>query len=441
MTYIVPAGEYLRAVNEATGRKAVVADSFHFIEQSPVSIGSVLLSFQRGVTAAGTIVAFLLLIGGAFGVVNATGAVEAMMAKFIVKFKTEKSRYVLISGLLLFFGLCAGIFGMSMESLVFAPFLISLMVAMGYDALLGIAIPVVGCAIGYGAAFLNPFNIGIAQNIAELPLFSGLPVRVLFFTCAFLVSALYLVNYATKIRKNPELSCCNGDVYEGKRIVDPESIHFSGKQKLVLTIFVVAIGVLVYGAMFRNFFMNECATVFFVMGVVAGLAYGMSPSEVAENFVKGASALVLAALIVGAARGIVVVLEEGQIIDTLIYYASESLRGLPAVISAPLMVLTQTMINLLVNSGSGQAVVTMPIMIPVGDLLEINRQVTVLAFQVGDGFSNMFWFTSGTLMDGLGIAKVGYGSWIKFVWKLMVMLLLLGATFVSAAQMMNWGPF
>ena len=441
MTYIVPAGEYSRAVNEATGRQAVVADSFQFIEQSPVSIGSVLLSFQRGVTAAGTIVAFLLLIGGAFGVVNATGAVEAMMARFIVKFKTEKSRYVLISGLLLFFGLSAGIFGMSMESLVFAPFLISLMVAMGYDALLGIAIPVVGCAIGYGAAFLNPFNIGIAQNIAELPLFSGLPVRVLFFACAFLISALYLVNYATKIRKNPELSHCYGDVYEGKKIVDPESIHFSGKQKLVLTIFVLAIGVLIYGAMFKSFFMNECATVFFVMGVVAGLAYGMSPSEVAENFVKGASALVLAALIVGAARGIVVVLEEGHIIDTLIFYASESLRGLPAIISAPCMVFTQTLINLLINSGSGQAVVTMPIMIPVGDLLGINRQVTVLAFQAGDGFSNMFWFTSGTLMAGLGIAKVGYGSWVKFAWKLMIMLLLLGVAFVSVTQMMNWGPF
>lgn len=441
LTYIVPAGSFDRAINEATGRMGVVPGTFKYVDQSPVSIGTFLLSFQKGIISAASIIGFLLLIGGAFGVVNATGAIEALMAKFIVNFKTEKSQSLLIFGLLLFFALCAAVFGMSMESLVFAPFLIALMIALKYDALLGVAIPVMGVALGYGAAFINPFNIGIAQEIAGLPYLSGIGYRVVFFIICVTTVGLYLIRYANKIKKDPTKSLCYGIEYDLNEIKDPEKVKFTNAQKRVLVVFVLSIAFLIYGAMFKGFFMNQCATVFLVMGVLAGITYGMSSYEIAENFVNGAKNLVLAALIVAVARSIMVVLESGQIIDTIIYCFVEPLKVLSPLVSAPLMVLVQSAINLLINSGSGQAMVTMPIMAPIADLLNINRQVAVLAFQIGDGFSNMFWFTSGTVMVGLGMAKLSYVDWLKFCSKLILILTIIGMSAVALAQFINLGPF
>ncbi len=440
LTYIIPAGTYERAVNPDTGRTEVVPGTFTFVEQSPVGVGGFLLSFQRGIINAANIMGFLLLIGGGFGIINSTGAIEALMARFIVRFKSDVGQSVLIFGLLTFFALCASTFGMAMESLVFAPFLIALMIALGYDAVLGISIPVVGCAIGYGAAFINPFNIGIAQEIAEIPYLSGMWFRIVFFVIVVTVSGLYLISYARKIKKNPEKSLCYGNTYDFKEIKDPEKVTMSAKQKLVLLVFVGAIAFLIYGAMFMSFFMNECATVFLVMGVVAGAVYGYKPGEIAEHFVNGAKGMLLAALCVAFANSIIVVIESGQIIDTIIHFATLPLEALSPIISAGLMVVVQTFIDLLINSGSGQAVVTMPLMVPIADLLGINRQVAVLAFQIGDGFSNMFWLTSGTMMIAMGLAKIGYVTWLKFVSKLMAMLMVLGVAAVAVAQLINLGP-
>ncbi len=437
LTYIIPAGSFERAVDPVTGRESVVADSFEFIERTPVSPWDFLQSFHKGVIGAASISGFLLLIGGGFGVVNKTGAIEALMAKIIVKFKSGRGQEVLIFLLLTFFALCAAIFGMSMESLVFAPFLISLMIALKYDALVGIAIPVIGTNIGYGAAFINPFNLGIAQEIAQIPYLSGMWFRVIFFIIALCIAGAFLISYARKVKKEPEKSLTFGIKYSFENIKDPEKVVMSGRHKAVLVVFALSIALLIIGAMFFSFFMTQSATVFLIMGVVAGIVYGMRASDIASAFVEGAKEMVLAALLVSFANTIVVVLNSGMIMDTIIYYSTLPLLSVSTEISAGLMVLVQTFINMFINSGSGQAVVAMPLMVPIADILGVGRQTAVLAYQIGDGFSNMFWFTSGLLMSGLGMLKLSYVSWLKFIGKIFASLLLLGIVAVVIAQVIG----
>ncbi len=437
LTYIIPAGSFERAVDPVTGRESVVADSFEFIERQPVNPWSFLQSFHKGVIGAASISGFLLLIGGGFGVVNKTGAIEALMAKIIVHFKSGRGQEFLIFLLLTFFALCAAIFGMSMESLVFAPFLISLMIALKYDALVGIAIPVIGTNIGYGAAFINPFNLGIAQEIAQIPYLSGMWFRIIFFVLALAIAGAFLISYARKVKREPEKSLTFGIKYNFEGIKDPESVVMSTRHKAVLVVFVLSIALLIVGAMFWSFFMTQSATVFLIMGIVAGIVYGMKPNEIASSFVDGAKDMVLAALLVSFANTIVVIMNSGMIMDTIIYYSTLPLLSVSTEISAGLMVLVQTFINLFVNSGSGQAVVAMPLMVPIADILGVGRQTAVLAYQVGDGFSNMFWFTSGLLMSGLGMLKLSYTSWLKFIGKIFGSLLLLGIVAVIVAQVIG----
>lgn len=437
LSYVVPAGAFERAVDPITGRMSVVAGSFQYAEQSPVGIWAFLQSFHQGIVAASTIGGFLLLIGGGFGIVNGTGAIEALMAKVIIQFKSEKGQEFLIFVLLTFFALCGAVFGMSMEALVFAPFLMGLLLALGYDALLGMAIPVIGVNIGYGAAFINPFNLGIAQEIAEIPYLSGMGYRVVFFVLCLFVATAFLIFYGRKIKKSPETSLTFGIRYNLNAIKDPTMVEMTKRHKAVLLVFVLSIIGLVYGAMFKSFYMTQCATVFLIMGVVSGIVYGMNVNEIASAFVDGAKDMVLAVLLVSFANVIVVVLEAGMIMDTIIYYATLPLQTLSPAISAGLMVVVQTLINVMVNSGSGQAVVAMPLMVPIADLAGVNRQVAVLAYQIGDGFSNMLWFTSGLLMSALGILKISYFTWLKFIGKIFGSLFVLGVCATILAQVIN----
>lgn len=437
LSYVVPAGTFERAIDPVTNRMSVVAGSFQFVDQTPVGIWEFAQSFHKGIVAAATIGGFLLLIGGGFGIVNSTGAIEALMAKVIMKFTSERGQEFLIFILLTFFALCGAVFGMSMESLVFAPFLMSLMIALKYDALLGMAIPVIGVNIGYGGAFINPFNLGIAQEYAEIPYLSGMAYRIVFFTISLLIATFFLILYARKIKKNPEKSLTLGIQYNLNEIKDPAAVEMTSKHKAVLAVFILSIAWLIYGAMFKSFYMTQCATVFLVMGVIAGIVYGFGPNKIASAFVDGSKDMVLAVLLVSAANAIVVVLESGMIMDTIIYYSTLPLQTLAPAVSAGLMVIVQTLINILVNSGSGQAVVAMPLMIPIADLVGVNRQVAVLAYQIGDGFSNMFWFTSGLLMSALGILKISYLTWVKFIGKIFGSLFVLGILATVLAQVIN----
>ncbi|MEG1501695.1 MAG: Na+/H+ antiporter NhaC family protein, partial [Clostridiales bacterium] len=361
LTYIIPAGQFDRAEDPNTGKMAVIAGSYHSVEADPAGFGDFALSFDGGIKGSAAIISFLMLIGGAFGIVNSTGAIEALMAKFIVKFKSEGSKGILIAVLLLFFAICAGTFGMALEGLVFAPFLIVLMINMGYDAIVGISIPVIGSAIGYSSAYLNPFSLGIAQEIAGLPYTSGIGFRLGLFAIIFVITALYITRYAKKIAKDPEASLCTPGAFACDEVKNPEDVVFNKGQKRVLLIFVAAIAFLIYGTFFQGFFMAQCATVFLFMGFLAGLAYKMTPSQIAIEFVEGVKSMVMPCLVVGFARAITTILEDSLVMDTIIYYISLPLESFSPLISAPLMVVVQVIANFFINSGSAQAVVMMPL--------------------------------------------------------------------------------
>jgi uncharacterized ion transporter superfamily protein YfcC len=440
LTYIVPSGQFDRVVDENTGRTLVVADSYKPVESNPVSLGSFLLSFNNGIQGAANIIAFLMLIGGAFGVINSTGAISALMTKFIHHFKSDKSKHLLIIGLFAFFVICGGTFGMALEGLVFAPFIIMLMKKLGYDEVLGISIPVIGSAVGYATAYLNPGSLGIAQGIAELPFTSGIVLRLIFMVMLVVSTSIYFIRYAKKIKSNPELSCCYGNDY----IVEENDItnnEMTNAQKRVLIVFGLGIVFLIYGTFFKSFFMAQASTLFLFMGIISGVVYGMKPGEIAQAYTNGVKDMALPCLIVGFARAITLMMESGLIMDTIVQFATLPLKNLSPLLSAPLMVIVQTIINFFINSGSAQAVVMMPLIVPISDILEVNRQVAVLAYQIGDGLSNMIWITSNLLLVGLGIARVSYSQWIKFALKLFIINLVIGMLVVFVAQLINWGPF
>lgn len=440
LTYIIPAGQFDRVTDEVTGRTVVVANSYQQVESNPVSIGGFLLSFYQGIQGAVNIIAFLMLIGGAFGVINATGAVAALMSKFIKHFKSENSKYLLIVALFTFFVLCGGTFGMALEGLVFAPFIIMLMKKLGYDEMLGIAIPVVGSSVGYATAYLNPGSLGIAQGIAELPFTSGIVLRIIFMIILIVSTSVYFIYYAKKISKDPTKSCCYGNEYEIEEAVIADDT-MTNAQKRVLIVFAGGIAFLIYGTFLKSFFMAQASTVFLFMGIIAGAAYGMKPGEIAESYTNGVKDMALPCLIVGFARAITLMMENGLIMDTIVHVTTIPLSNLSPLVSAPLMVVVQTIINFFINSGSAQAVVMMPLIVPISDILEVNRQVAVLAYQIGDGLSNMIWITSNLMLVGLGIARVSYAQWVKFALKIFLFNLVIGMIVVFVAQYINWGPF
>lgn len=440
-TYIIPAGEFARVLNPATGKKVVEAGSFKIIPQHPVSMGTLLMSVQLGLIAAADIVFYVLIIGGAFGVILETGAINALLAKVVTRFggRHEKRVIVFITA---FFGLCAASFGMYGESLVFTPFLVVLAISMGYDAIVGVSMTMVAVSAGYACAFLNPFTIGLAQGIAGLPLFSGLLFRIAFFAVFMSVTIWYILRYAVKVKNDPSSSLVKDIDYSDLAVTDdPTKMVLTAGHMRVLFVFFGSLVVLVIGAIKFNFFISHLASLFLIMGILVGLVYGMKSGDIADYFIKGAQSMVYAALIVGVARGIMVVMEEGRIMDSVVYYLTQPLTALPVYLSAAFMVPVQSLINFFVPSGSGQAMVSIPIMAPIGDLLGISRQVTVLAYHIGDGITNVIIPTNGPLMAGIAMGRIPYTKWVAFVAKLVGIQMALGMLCVVVAVLIGLGPF
>lgn len=440
LTYVIPAGEFNRV--EINGRMAVEPGTYHKIDQQPVSIFTILQSFQLGIINASNIVAFVFIIGGSVGILRATKAIDAVLIRVVDKFRGTGNEKIIIIGTTIFFALLGGIIGLYEEALGFMPFAVMIALSLGYDGIVGISMGLLGLAAGFAAAPLNPFTVGIAQGIAELPLFSGMWFRWIFFIISVGATIWYILRYAKKIKADPSLSYVKDVDYSDMRLEEnPEELEFTAARKRVIAVFVISLLILMYGVLKYGWYINELSGLFFALGIFSGIVYGMNPNEMGEHFVDGAKYLLYGALLIGVARGIMVVLEQGMILDTIIYYLVQPLYSVPKFIAASLMLIIQTFINFFVPSGSGQAMVTIPIMAPISDLIGLNRQIAVLAFQYGDGFSNMFIPTLGATMASLGIAKVDYGKWIAYVWKLLVIQILIGLSAVILATIINLGPF
>ena len=313
---------------------------------------------------------------------------------------------------------------------------------MGFDSITGVAIVFCGAGAGFAGAFMNPFTVQVAQGIAELPLLSQTPFRVVMYVCFVALAILFVMRYAMKVKKNPQLSPMHAFDQTREDTVDLEELpSFGGKEKAILIVFVLAIILLVFGVIKWGWYMDEIAALFLGMSFIVAVIARMGFNNYANVLGKGMADIASGALVVGFARGILVVMTDGQILHTILHAAAEGLSKLPSMISAVGMYIFQCLLNFIVPSGSGQAAVSIPIMAPLGDLVGVTRQTATIAFQLGDGISNIFTPTSGYFMAGLAIAKVPWSKWAKWILPLIGLEYLLGAIFVVVAQAMHLGPF
>jgi len=443
-SWFVPAGEYTRYTDEVTGNTLVEGGSYHPVEGHGVGIVEFLASIPAGIQDAAGIVTFVILIGGGLGVVSATGAIDAMIAK-ILKYAGNKRRTIIFV-LTFFFGFCASSFGLCSEGLVFIPIMISLYRKLGYDAVTAVATVMCASATGYGAAPINAFNVGVAQGIAGLPLFSGMGFRWVLWVVMFTILSLYIYYYAEKIRKDPSRSLVADVDYSEYDLSDDDlsNMNMTGRQAGVLVVFFGAIAWLIFASIQGLLGpWSQYSAIFMTMGILAGIVGGLSADKIAEEYIKGCQMLLYAAITVGMARSIGLVLESGKIMDTLVYFLFKPMEGLEGAkyIGGIFMIWAQAALNLIMPSNSGQAMATMPIMLPLGDLIGLNKQITVLAFQMGDGLTMMLFPTFGIIMAAIALAKVSFSRWIQFVWKLAAIQMVVAMAAVVIAVAINFGPF
>lgn len=510
LTWVIPGGEFKRETVIVNGipREVIQNQSFQYVE-SDAQTWQIFSAFFDGFVNTANIIAFILMIGGAFWILNESKSVDIGIYSFL-KFskKWEKSKLlnkigvnnIILTGIMFIFSLFGAVFGMSEETIAFTIIFVPLAISMGYDSIVGVSLCFVAAALGFAGAFLNPFTIGIAQGLSNLPLFSGIEYRIFMWLVISSVGFVFILRYAAKIHKNPEKSpVYTEDQYWRNRnsetnmdfdfivpriawisfgILSVALILFSvfypltdlkiGNSYLhfpavpvstaifmiagifslrktvhyyILSLLTFTIVFLIIGVMGYNWYVMEIATLFLALGVCSGIAAGMTANEITKLFIEGAKDILPAALVVGLAGGIIVILKDGKIIDTLLYYASQSMADLGKVGSISMMYLIQTFLNIFIPSGSGKAALTIPMMSQFSDLIGISRQATVVAFQLGDGFTNMITPTSGVLIGVLGIARIPYEKWFKWVVPFMIMLAVLGFLLLLPTVLMNLNGF
>jgi uncharacterized ion transporter superfamily protein YfcC len=429
LTWIIPAGEFERT--EVDGRRVVVNDTFRYIEKNPQGIGELLQAPIRGFMNAAEIIGFVLIVGGAFGIFQRTKAVDSAILSIVKAHENSKLlQKFLIPILMTLFALAGATFGMSEEVIPFILIMIPLALMLGYDSVVGVAIPFLGAGAGFAGAFLNPFTVGVAQGIAGLQLYSGLEYRLIAWFVIVTAAVIYVSRYAGKIKANPEKSVTYEIDLKKRKKIDLTEIEqhsgLSSKHKFVLIIFALGIAILVYGVLQLDWHIIEISALFLLMGITVGIAGKLKASEISSSFLNGAKDLVATALVIALARGILVLLQDGKVIDTILFTVSNPVSVFHPVISGQIMFFVQTGINFFVPSGSGQAALTMPIMAPLSDLIGVSRQTAVLAFQFGDGFSNMIIPTSAITMGVLALAEIPWNKWARWLLPLEVIFLILG---------------
>lgn len=443
LTYFIPSGTFTRVADE-TGRQMVQPGTYAPIEQTPVTPGQFFMAIPAGLLKNAITVFFIFIIGGAFGVVNSTEALHRGIARIIRRTgsSSKRSEWVIVL-LASVFCLAGGVIGMAEECLAFLPILITLSIGLGYDAMVGTAIVIMGVATGYGAAPINPFTVGLAQSIAGLPMFSGMWLRWIFWVVSTAYLSLYLVRYCRKIQKDPGKSLVADVDYSEFKLEEKEKEDYglSKRHIATLAVFLGGIALLMVLIVVFSFYLNELVAYFFVLGIVCGFVYGMTPNQIAKAFVEGMKQMVYPAILVGLASSISIILEQGQILDTIVYYCSLALNYVPLIFKGGIMMLIQSIINLFIPSGTGQAIVTMPLMAPLADVAGLTRQISVFAYQMGDGFSNAIVPTLGMLMAGISMGKISYGRWARFAAKWLSLQLIINFAFQIFAVLIHYGPY
>ena len=509
-TWLVPGGEYQRETKIVNGveREVIVAGSFEYTSNQPQT-WEIFSSFFNGFVNTANIIVFILMIGGAFWIMNESKAIDVgifSLLKFTRKLESVKFiRFLGVDNLIivlimLMFSVFGAVFGMSEETIAFIIIFVPLSISMGYDSITGVSMCFVAAGLGFAGAILNPFTIGIAQGLSQIPLFSGIEYRMFAWVVINVVGIVYILRYVARIRKDPKKSPVyeedehwrergNAHVEDIKYSVPksswfvfgiiqtilivyaflyPESTLKAGNAAatfpvlpftaglffitsiftlrksfhfFVLNLLLFTIIFLIVGVMGYDWYVMEIATIFLAMGIAAGIAMGKTANDITKLFIAGASDILSAAMVVGLAGGIIVILEDGRIIDTILYSISVAMQDFGKVASVSVMYLIQSVLNIIIPSGSGKAALTMPMMSQFSDLIEVSRQATVMAFQFGDGFTNLITPTSGVLIGVLGVARIPYEKWFRWVAPLVLILTLIGLLLLIPTVTMELSGF
>lgn len=416
-SYVVPAGQYDRREDAVTGREVVVAGTYHPVPRRPVGPFAAMVAIPRGLADAATVIFLVFIAGGAFTVVDRTGALRWGVHRLVALLRDRGALVIPIVALA--FATAGALEHMQEEIIALIPVLLVLTRGFGMDGLTAVSMSLGAAAVGAAFSPIDPFQVGIAQKLAGLPLLSGGLFRM-----AFLVPALGLwiwgtLRYTARTRTTPE---------DGG---GPVPAPLRARQGIVLPLVVATFAVFVYGVLRLGWDFDQMSALFFVMGALAGVVGGLGIRGTTEAFLEGAASMTYAALVIGFARAIYVVLDQGRIVDTLVHALFTPLGGLPVALSAEGMILAHAAIHFPVPSVSGQAVLTMPVLVPLSDLLGLSRQVTVLAYQYGAGLCELLTPTNGALMAILAAAGVGYEKWLRFAIPLTLLLLALGGVAVA----------
>jgi uncharacterized ion transporter superfamily protein YfcC len=443
-TWIIPGGKYQRVEKE--GRTVPVAGTFAFTTRNPQSLGALFVSPVKGFIDAAAIIAIVFVVGGAFAVIQKTGAVTAFIHNLALKFGQSKPlRALLIPVTMIIFSLGGAVFGMCEETMPFVLVFVPLALSLGYDSIVGVALPFIGAASGFAGAFFNPFTVGIAQGIAGLPIYSGIGYRVIIWGAGTAIAIAVVMRHAARVLRNPRLSPTYEEDLERRKKLDlnlpaSEIVRLTRAHRQVLALFLAGMALLVFGILHYKWYIQEIAGLFLALGIFSGFVGRLKAEAIARSFVDGAKDMINAALIIGCARAILVVATDGRILDTILYYLAQTIARFHPVLSAQMMFVSQCVINFFVHSGTAQAALTMPIMAPLGELVGITRQTSVFAFQLAE-YINPILPTSGVTMGVLGLAQLNWEKWAKWLIPLVSIWVVFGLLSLIPAVLMHWGPF
>ncbi len=445
LSWLVPSGEFQRiekVLPDGSRLKVPVDGTFHQLPKTYLGLQTLFLAPIKGFLDGAGLISFLLIIGGSFGIFQETGAVEQGIKRLTVHVRRYPVLETLfIPVLMTVFSLAGAVFGMAEELIPLVMIFIVLSRALGYDSIVGIAIPFLGAAAGFACAFFNPFTVGVAQGIAGVPIYSGLAYRIGAWFVATGVVITYVMIYAAKIKKNPELSPVRDiDLARESHATEGTGDDWNTSHILALLTFLAALVLLVYGVLKHHWYLEPIAALFLGMGILVGLFSRMGPSDIAKHFVAGAKDMVGVVFIVACARALLVIASDARIMDTLLLYGSNAIRVLPHAMTAQLMFLLQCVINFFIHSGTSQAALTMPVLAPLSDLVGITRQTCVYSFALSE-LINPILPTSAVTMGVLGAAKIPWERWAKWFLPLMLILVVLAfLLLIPPTMLFHWGP-
>lgn len=424
LSYVLPAGEYQRIEDPVTGRKVVVAGTYHAVARTPVGPFQALVDIPRGMADAASVIFFVFLVGGAFTVVDKTGVLRHGV-DWLAR-RLERRETLVIPVVCIAFAAAGALENMQEEIIALIPVLLVLTRRVGFDALTAVAMSVGAASVGASFSPMNPFQVGIAQKVAQLPLLSGGAFRSVFLVLAVAIWIWGTLRYAMRTRAAPDSSAAAPRS-------GASSVRFGARQGIVLALVLGTFAVFVYGVLRLGWDFDQMTAVFFLMGLLAGLIGGLGTNGTAEGFVEGFASMAFAGVLIGFARAIYVVLGDGHIVDTIVSGLFTPLAHLPVALSAVGMMVVHMIVHVPVPSVSGQAVLTMPLLVPLSDLLGLGRQVTVLAYQYGAGLCELLTPTNGALMAIVIAAGVRYERWLRFVLPLYAALAGLGIVAIGTA--------